>query len=315
MISTRKATLDDLTAIVEANKSHVEEWHRWCRGGMGEKASYEDLSGWERQMHGGPWLHHEALERYWGYMETVDITSLVAESNGKVVGHLDVIPTRDRDLGIYLFLDVFMVHRGYRRRGAGTALLKAAESFARERSLPRIVVMTEYDEAGGLTYRNNGYSRYREMYTMESEIKDPSMPKGLTLTNPVKEPPLGSHHMACGWWNTPSKNWVDSFHPGEIDHHLDWHQILLTLLTGTGPVHVQLKAGFPDQSESDICIWTPLKLEAEDFDKAVETAKCLVEPWGAERLTTIVLEEDKDIFENAGFTVKSKRDPLLGKEI
>ena len=151
MISTRKATREDLSALVEVNKSDVDEWYHWSRQGMGAKSPYEELSGWERQMHGGPWLNLQSLQRYWGFMEKLGIICLVAEIEGKVAGHLDVIPTSDRELGKYLFLDVFMVHKSYRRRGVATALLKTARALAVKYSVPRIIVMTEYDGAGGLT--------------------------------------------------------------------------------------------------------------------------------------------------------------------
>ena len=208
MITTRRATAEDLLAIVDVNKLDVDEWLHWSIQGMGTKTTYEELAGWERQMHGGSWLHIQALQRYWGFMEKLGITCLVEEINGKVVGHLDVIPTKDRDLGRYLFLDVFMVHKSHRRKGVATTLLKTAEDLAVNLSLPRIIVMIEYDGAGGLTYRKNGYSRYRELFTIESMINHPVMPLRVTVSNPQDSPPLDSHHMTCGWWNTPSKNWM-----------------------------------------------------------------------------------------------------------
>ena len=295
MISTRRATREDLQAIVEVNKSDVDEWHRWSRQGIGAKSTYKELSGWERQIHGGPWLHLKALERYWDYMEKTSITCLVAEIEGNVVGHLDV----------------FMVHKGYRRRGVATALLKTARDFAVKHSLQRIIVMTEYDGAGGLTYRKNGYTIFQEMYSVESTIKDPEMPRGLSLSNPPGEPPLRSHHMVCGWWNTPSKNWMDSFHPGEINRHLDWHQILLTCETGSGKVHMSLKSGFPDRTEADICLWLPEEVTLEDLLGVVEAAKSIVASWGATKLTSVILEEDRVMLERVGFMVKNRRDPML----
>jgi len=119
-------------------------------------------------------------------MKKLGITCLVVKLDGKGVGHLDVIPANDRDLGKYLFLDVFIVHKTHRRKGIATALLKTAEEYAIKLSLPRIIVMTEYDGAGGLTYRKNGYSPYRELFTIESKIKDPEMPNVLLSVTPRK---------------------------------------------------------------------------------------------------------------------------------
>jgi len=250
-----------------------------------------------------------------GFTEKLGIACLVAEIEGKVVGHLDVIPTSDRDLGRYLFLDVFMVHKSYRRKGVATALLNIAEELAVKLYLPRIIVMTEYAGAGGLTYRKNGYSAYREMYTAEFAIKDPEMPRYLTLSNPLDKPPLESHHMVCGWWNTPSKNWMDNFFPGEINQHLDWHQILLTCETASGKVHMGLKSGFPDRTEADICLWAPLGITPVDLSSVVEASKCIVEPWGAIKLTSIILQDDLELLEQAGFILMNRRDPLLSLDV
>ena len=55
MITTRRATLEDLSAIVEVNKSDVDEWYHWSKQGMGQRTTYKELTDWERQIHGGPW--------------------------------------------------------------------------------------------------------------------------------------------------------------------------------------------------------------------------------------------------------------------
>ena len=208
MIKTRRAAIEDLPSLVEINKSDVEEWHHFSRGGRGAAASYDELTGWERVMHGGPWEDLHALRRHRPYMERVGIICLVAELDGRVVGHLDVIPTRELRLGEYLFLDVFMVHRSYRRRGVGTALLRAAEALAAEESLPRLVVMTDYEEAGSLTYRSYGFEPFHEMCTLEAEIGSPAVPTGVMITDPPWSRPWtatawfaagGTTHRRTGW--------------------------------------------------------------------------------------------------------------------
>lgn len=198
MIQTRKATKQDLPSLVDINRSDVKEWHHFDRHGQGLKASYEELTEWERTMHGGPWMDLQSLRGYWSLAQRLGIICLVAEINNRVVGHLDVIPTKERELGDYLYIDVFMVHRCFRRQGVGTALLKAAESLAAEDALPRMIVSADYDEPGGLTYRKFGFKAFVEMCTLEAETDNGSMPSGVKMVNPPLEPPLDSHHMVCG---------------------------------------------------------------------------------------------------------------------
>jgi hypothetical protein len=69
--------------------------------------------------------------------------------------------------------------------------------------------------------------------------------------------------------------------------------------TETGPAHVQLKSGFPDRTEADICLWTPKKLNSEDLARTIEVAKCLVKPWGAEKITSVILEADREMLQEA----------------
>lgn len=315
MIKTRRAAIEDLPSLVEVNKSDVEEWHHFSRDGRGAAAPYDELTGWERVMHGGPWEDLHALRRHWPYMERVGIICLVAELDGRVVGHLYVIPTRELGLGEYLFLDVFMVHRSYRRRGVGTALLRAAEALAAEESLPRLVVMTDYEEAGGLTYRSYGFEPFHEMCALEAEIGSPPVPTGVMITDPPLEQPLDSHRMVCGWWNTSSKNWMGCFEHDEYELMLGWNKVLLGLDTGSGFTYFKLASGYPTRPLFALCMWTPLDADAATLSMAVQAIGSVARSMGAEVLTTIALEKDRGLLEAAGFTYKRRRDPLLHKEL
>jgi len=116
-IRVRLGTKDDIPALVEVECSDVEEWHHFSPEGRGEKASYDELSSLERVMHGGPWMDPEALAEYWKVIERLGIIPLVAEIDGKVVGHLDVVFSDELPLGRFLYLDVLTVHKAYRRGG------------------------------------------------------------------------------------------------------------------------------------------------------------------------------------------------------
>ena len=44
MIKTRKATIDDLPALVDVNKSEVTKWYHFDYDGKESEASYEELT-------------------------------------------------------------------------------------------------------------------------------------------------------------------------------------------------------------------------------------------------------------------------------
>jgi len=320
MIRTRRATIQDLPSLVDINKSDIAEWHHFDRHGRGAKAAYKELTEWERTMHGGPWMSLQPLRRYWPFAQKCGIICLVAEMDNRVVGHLDVIPTRERELGEYLYLDVFMVHRLFRRRGVGTELLKASESLAVEKGLPKMIVLADYEGPGGLTYRKFGFKAFLEMCTFEAKINNVVMPSGVKMVNPPFEPPLDSHHLLCGWWNTPVKLWKNCFRfePRYLRMNpFDWCKLALSLITESGILHITLsnKECFPKMETFDVYIWSPPDVEIADLSKALQTIKAIARTIGAKTLTTLAFEKDRKVLEAAGFTWIKRHDPLLSKEL
>ena len=91
----------------------------------------------------------------------------VAEADQTVVGFVCVIARVDPDepdeeATPYTYISDLVVLPAYRRRGIGSALLRHAEAYARERgmTLLRINVLAKNQLAGQL-YRNLGFSDYR----------------------------------------------------------------------------------------------------------------------------------------------------------
>jgi len=52
-ISVRLGTRDDIDALVEMECSDVETWYHFSSDGRGDPAAYDELSPFERTMHGG----------------------------------------------------------------------------------------------------------------------------------------------------------------------------------------------------------------------------------------------------------------------
>ncbi|GAG24599.1 unnamed protein product, partial [marine sediment metagenome] len=90
-INVRFGTRDDIDALVEVECSDKETWYHYSSKGRGAPASYEALSSMERYMQGGPWMDPTALRNYWDHIDRLSIIPVVAEIDGKIVGHLDVL--------------------------------------------------------------------------------------------------------------------------------------------------------------------------------------------------------------------------------
>ncbi|MEM2795046.1 MAG: GNAT family N-acetyltransferase, partial [Thermofilaceae archaeon] len=142
-LKVRVGTSNDIDALVEVECSDVDTWYHYSHKGRGEPAKYEELTPLERVMHGGPWMDRSELADYWKCMKRLGIIPLVAELDGKVVGHLDVIFANELPLGAFLHLDVLKVHKAYRRRGVARALIQEAERIARDRKVDFMLVIPQ----------------------------------------------------------------------------------------------------------------------------------------------------------------------------
>jgi len=173
-IKVRIGTREDIDALVEVECSDVEEWYHYSPKGRGPPASYDELSPWERVVHGGWWMDSSVLTRYWKDYERLGIIPLVAEVDGKVVGHLDIIFSDELPLGHFLYLDVLTVHRAYRRRGVARALISEAENLAERKKVGfMLVAPQEYEGPSGLTYRSCGFKKAFDTYNLEALIEHP----------------------------------------------------------------------------------------------------------------------------------------------
>lgn len=170
-VSVRIGTREDIDALVGVERSAVDEWYHVSKDGRGGLTSYEELSTWERVMHGGSWMDATALEKYWERMERIGIMPLVAEVDGEVVGHLDIIVSEERPLGRFLFLDVLMVHKAHRRNGVASALIKEAEKIAKRKDLEFMLVKPEaYEGPSGMTYRSLGFEKAFEVQSVNMSV-------------------------------------------------------------------------------------------------------------------------------------------------
>ena len=98
-----------------------------------------------------------ALDRFWTGNEG---RIYVAEDND-VVAFLSV--EVHHDMGGYIYLDDFSVTEAYRSKGIGSALIRAAESYAKEIGMPVIILHVEKTNRSAMRfYERMGYSVIRD---------------------------------------------------------------------------------------------------------------------------------------------------------
>lgn len=164
LLVLRRASIEDAFGIAECYRSDYL--------GIDEVLSRFPDTPENLYRFGGVWMHGDSCAEHIELFRKYGGEILVAEVDGKVVGHIEVIPDFSRDLGEYLYISVLMVHRRYRQRGIGTKLVGMAEDYARERGLRCVVVNSEEQSVGfyeklGFKIRELWYSIYLRGKPME----------------------------------------------------------------------------------------------------------------------------------------------------
>ncbi len=316
-IVVRTATRSDIPAIVEANRSDVEEWFHWSRAGRGERATYDELRDWERCMHGGPYEDIGLLNEYWNELKLYSVIPLVAEIDGKVVGHLDIIPSREPFLGRFLWLDVLMVHREYRRRGVATALTESAEDIAKTKGITEIIV-TPQDQEGpsGLLYRKLSYSKFQDIHKVEIKDFENEMPKDIALlnTNLNQEPPLDTHQMLIGRYNISQKMWRSAQLQNLVYDPTSFHEIMLAAIAEGATYYFQISKSFFGE-DGGLVIWFPLEGGLAHCRDLLSAIGALASAFGIKRMKSVVMERDLQTAASLGFVDRGTESTWLKKTL
>jgi len=102
--------------------------------------------------------------------------ALVAELNGRIIGHLHLILRRLK-MGEKVFIKTggianVTTHPDYRGRGIATSLMKKALDFCKKNNIPLSGLFTGYPGTAHRIYRRVGYANTFFTYTLVSEIEE-----------------------------------------------------------------------------------------------------------------------------------------------
>jgi GNAT superfamily N-acetyltransferase len=147
-MKVRLATLDDCEGIVKLHCSGVE---RWIKKSEGREASYEELSIEERYLHGGPWMSIETCAIHMNNLLLEGQFPIVAEENGEIIGNGEVLISEEpieSKIRKIAHIDVLEVHKNFRGKGVGRAIVEFVEGLAREKGCELVTVTPEKSAIG-----------------------------------------------------------------------------------------------------------------------------------------------------------------------
>ncbi len=206
----RGAHLDDVSAICRAHLSEVPRWTRSRENGEVEEVRYEELTLFQRWLHGGPHMSPELCAVHLNHLLLAGQTALVAEDEeGRVVGEIEVIEGEVRDLGRTAHVSVLNVEAPARRKGAGRALVEEVEARARENGCAWLTTRPADDAVP--FYERLGISRRLRRQVevvIDLERPLPEPPEASEIVSPLDEyRPLSTRHMLLGCTQSPFQNW------------------------------------------------------------------------------------------------------------
>jgi GNAT superfamily N-acetyltransferase len=100
---------------------------------------------------------------------------LVAEAEGRLDGSVQLIPALQENQTFRADIAKLLVHRRARRRGLGTALMRAAEAEARRIGRTLLTLDTETGSAADRLYESLGWTRFGKVpgYAMRADTGVP----------------------------------------------------------------------------------------------------------------------------------------------
>lgn len=141
MITTRKATINDLEAILALNKGLFE-----YEAGLTDEFNQE-------------WTYSEAGREFFKTrLENENVFALIAEEDSKIAGYIlvRIQNTAFRKKNLLAELEHLFIKEEMREKGVGTMLMEEAKKILRSKNVPRLKVQA-------LSANKNAISFYKDM--------------------------------------------------------------------------------------------------------------------------------------------------------
>lgn len=101
---------------------------------------------------GLPPISRRAIENWVEYLAEYGF-AIVAEKDGRIVGHLVIVPTEDGKVDLTIF-----IHQDYQNRGLGQQMMKLIIDYCRKAGFKGIMLVTERTNARAIhVYKKMGF--------------------------------------------------------------------------------------------------------------------------------------------------------------
>lgn len=162
MMRLRTANLDDMQAIGELFRAAVPRWQRMDSQGRVEDLPYEQLSVYDRWLHGGAWMSIETASIWLSHLLRMNCLPYLLEQGDRAVGFAELYPgTEPQPYGTHQHLGR-LITQDAGESGRGAVL----EALLEQLQGTITVSQQAYDEAGVAFYRRHGFGESQRVKTV-----------------------------------------------------------------------------------------------------------------------------------------------------
>jgi hypothetical protein len=325
-LQVRSATVNDATAIV---KLHVAEnpFGSWFRNPITRDSpcSYEDLTPFQRLLHGGDWMDDSLCRRHIHEYITRGFPIMVAEEGRKVVGECELwLADEGPPFKKYAALEMLMASKDAGKESVERLLLEKSEERCRKMSIKNLDVGSKHG-GDSLDFRRLGFKELWDTRECEIDLREMEEPDVDFKVTPVaedyritgflqawnhREPPQLRFEIALAAW--------PPFKIAGVDRHnkhllvrvkVDQLQLGFLLLAS--------RCDFFAETVTEIDVWSG-SAEARRTDSVQTIVKCAAataERLGAGLLRVFVPKHFLPAMRELGFRGGEKQAPWLRKEL
>lgn len=167
----RQAVLDNTRAISKLYRASIKRWQRMTDDGHIEDLSYEDLSIYERWLHGGTWMSTETGALWLSHLASGNGLSFIYEDNDKIIGYAEATISKEAPpYGQNLHIHDLISESDYVRKALLNHLIEEAKQIG------TISVTSSLYDASKLTfYRSFGFNDLAQVQQIHVSAKGASV--------------------------------------------------------------------------------------------------------------------------------------------
>ncbi|MEO0594598.1 MAG: hypothetical protein AAF126_00640 [Chloroflexota bacterium] len=261
----RKATLDDTRAITALFCDRVPRWQRVDEQGSVQDLPYEDLTIYDRWLHGGAWMSIETGAVWLSHVLSGAATPFVHfEDDGTLTAYAEMyLSVEAEPIGAHLFISDLEAIAGTAR----DAMMEHALAFARQSGVTKASVsINAYDQERRSFYERFGFQEDRRV----RQINIPA--HGATVgfykvtdhdnTDPAQ---ITDWHMRIGRTHSARYHWEHLFPQlwAAIPQIVAQRTDRLHVSTGGQNAYVVVQQQQFRPRAADVFCWLPKKLSAQ----------------------------------------------------